>query len=578
MNKRLYSQFVLFALCVLLMLTVMPGCTPADYKEEADETVYRIIDEKWQDDFGSRANYKISDVTPDPNDLHVEIPESGVLPLRQAIEIATAHNRQYQLEKELLYISALDLRLARHVFEPFLFGGYRGEYAKSGGIDETVSHGPFIGFNQLLSSGALITTTVTTAWQRILLGDATGGYATFLDATVTQPLLRGSGSRVVLETLTQAERDTIYQIRSFNRFRQMLVVDTMSQYYTVLMQFEFVRNAEQNLKILSTVYDQMEKLTAAGRLPALELDRVRQDMLEAEDALLQAREDYHQLLDLFKLFLGVPMTSEFTLDLNELADLKVIAPDTLDFPRFSRAARNRDLSEEALNMLEEELEQIASKDPDSGQQPTVSREPLDPALYEVAFSEAEAIETALALRLDLANLDDAILDAKRKIVVAEDMLRAGLNLTGAVSTSTRGSEDTAALVGLELDLPLDRMAEANEYRKALIVLTQSQRNYEQAIDTVALEVRDAYRRLVESAERRRVQMESVELAQKRYENTLRLMQYARASSRRVLDAQEALYDARNAAAEVLVDHAIALLNFYRDTGVLQVRPDGTWEY
>lgn len=578
MNKRLYSQLVLLSSCVLLMLPVMSGCTPADYKEEADETVYRIIDEKWQDDFGSRANYRISDVTPDPNDLHVAIPASGVLTLRQAIEIATAYNRQYQLEKELLYISALDLRLARHVFEPFLFGGYRAEYAKSGGTDEAVAHGPFIGFNQLLSSGALITTSVTAAWQRILLGDATGGYATFLDATITQPLLRGSGSRVVLETLTQAERDTIYQIRSFNRFRQTLVVDTMSLYYTVLLQLELLQNAEQNVKVLSTIYEQTEKLTAAGRLPALELDRVRQDLLGAEDERFQAQENYRQLLDQFKLFLGMPMTTEVKPDLSELAELKVIAPDTLDFPRFSRAARNRDLTEEALNMLEDELEQVATADRSSGQDRTVAREPLDPALYEVGFSEIEAIETALALRLDLANLDDAVLDAKRKIVVAEDQLRAGLNLTGAVGTSSRGSEDTAALVGLELDLPLDRMAEANEYRKALIVLTQSQRNYEQAVDTVALEVRDAYRRLVESAERRRVQLESVELAQKRYDNTLRLMQYARASSRRVLDAQEALYEARNTAAEVLVDHAIALLEFYRDTGVLQVRPDGSWEY
>lgn len=578
MNKRLYLQFVLLACCVLLMLPGISGCTPADYKEEADETVYRIIDEKWQDDFGSRANYRISDVTPDPNDLYVELPESGVLSLRQAIEIATAYNRQYQLEKELLYISALDLRLARHVFEPFLFGGYRAEYAKSGGTDEAVAHGPFIGFNQLLSSGALITTSVTAAWQRILLGDATGGYATFLDATITQPLLRGSGSRVVLETLTQAERDTIYQIRSFNRFRQTLVVDTMSLYYTVLLQLELLQNAEQNVKILSTIYEQTEKLTAAGRLPALELDRVRQDLLGAEDERFQAQENYRQLLDQFKLFLGMPMTTEVKPDLSELAELKVIAPDTLDFPRFSRAARNRDLTEEALNMLEDELEQVATADRNSGQNRTAAREPLDPALYEIGFSEIEAIETALALRLDLANLDDAVLDAKRKIVVAKDQLRAGLNLTGAVSTSSRGSEDTAALAGLELDLPLDRMAEANEYRKALIVLTQSQRNYEQAVDTVALEVRDAYRRLVESAERRRVQLESVELAQKRYDNTLRLMQYARASSRRVLDAQEALYEARNAAAEVLVDHAIALLEFYRDTGVLQVRPDGSWDY
>ena len=55
------------------------------------------------------------------------------------------------------------------------------------------------------------------------------------------------------------------------------------------------------------------------------------------------------------------------------------------------------------------------------------------------------------------------------------------------------------------------------------------------------------------------------------------MQYARASSRRVLDAQNALFDAQNEAADALVDYAIATLNFYRDTGVLQVRPDGMWE-
>jgi outer membrane protein TolC len=564
------------------MLLLVFGCTPADYKQQADETVYQIIDEKWQDDFGGKANFRISDVAATPGDLHVEkaIPESGVLALRQAVEIATVYNRQYQLEKELLYISALDLRLARHAFEPFLFGGYGAEYAKAG-ANEAVSHGPFIGFNQLLASGAMITTRVTSAWQKILLGDAAGGYATFLDAAITQPLLRGSGSRVVLETLTQAERDTIYQIRSFNRFRQGLVVDAMSRYYSVLLQLEFLRNAERNVEILTKIYAQTEKLTNAGRLPRYELDRVRQDMLDADNARIQARETYLHLLDEFKLFLSLPVTAEFSVDLNDLAALEVIDPETLSFPRFTKTGPVQDLTEEVLNMLEEELEQIAlgGRTNNAGTQAqAASGIPNDPALHDIRFSEAEAIETALALRLDLANMDDAIQDAKRKVLVAEDRLRAELNLTGAVSASTRGSNDTSALVGLELDLPLDRMAEANDYRKALIAQTQSQRDYEQAVDTVALQVRRAYRSLVESAERRRVQLESLELAQKRYHNMLHLMQYGRASSRRVLDAQEALYDAQNAAAQALVNHTIAMLEFYRDTGVLQVRADGMWEY
>ena len=49
------------------------------------------------------------------------------------------------------------------------------------------------------------------------------------------------------------------------------------------------------------------------------------------------------------------------------------------------------------------------------------------------------------------------------------------------------------------------------------------------------------------------------------------------SSRRVLSAQQDLYDARRAATDALIDYATATLDFYRDTGVLQVRPDGMWE-
>jgi outer membrane protein TolC len=122
------------------------------------------------------------------------------------------------------------------------------------------------------------------------------------------------------------------------------------------------------------------------------------------------------------------------------------------------------------------------------------------------------------------------------------------------------------------------MAEANEYRKALITVTQRERDYEEAIDIVVLEVRQAYRDLTKSARSHRVQLESLELAKKRFDNTLLLLKYGRANSRRVLDAQADLFGSQNAATQTLVDHTVAMLNFYRDAGVLQVRPDGMWEY
>ena len=525
-------------LCGFVGLWSLGGCRSAhDYKMQADRQVYNIIDQKWGKDFGSRANYKISDTQPSPNDIQIEkaAPASGVLSLPQAVKIATAHNRQYQLEKELLYLKALDLRLARHEFEPQLFGGATGNYDRSRGEgqDEAVTTSATFGFNQLLAGGAIISTNVTAAWVDILTGDMRSGLTSLLSATITQPLLRGSGSRVVLENLTQAERDTVYQIRLFNRFRKTFVVSIISQYYWVLQQFDAVKNAESNYNILCDIHSQTEKLVNAGRLPNFELDRVSQDKLQAEGILVQAQKDYKQALDEFKIALGLPTRAEFRLDEKELSALR----------------------------------QAGLTKPD--------------------FSEDDIVKTALIQRLDLANGGDAITDAERKVFVAADSLRGELGLTaGTDFTNDEIDTDFTTLrtlkgtidVGLLLNLPLERMLEQTEYRKALITFTQRQRDYEEAMDMVLLEVRQAYRDLSKAAERYQVQLKSLELARRRFDNTSVLLQYGRASSRRVLGAQEDLFKARNAATEALVSHTVATLNFYRDVGALHVRPDGMWEY
>lgn len=575
---------IIFCLAGLLGLT---GCkSPADYKAETDEKIYSIIDKKWQDDFGTKANYKISDVEPSPNDIKIEkaIPDSGILTLPLAVEIATAHNRQYQLERELLYTKALDLRLARHAFEPQFFGGPGGGYAKDGD-DEAVGISGNIGFNRLLTTGAIISTNVTVAWAEILTGNVRSGLMSLLNATITQPLLRGSDSRIVMENLTQAERDTVYQIRSFNRYRQTFVVSVISQYYLVLQKYDFLKNAENNHKVLDQIYSKTEKLVNAGRLPRYELDRTRQETLDAKDIFIQAERDYQQALDEFKISLSLPATAKFKLDANELAALRISGPSRPDSSQIAEAGLGQpaqELTAEQIASLEEELELLELLQSDqygNGQNRFKNRNAILKLNHEKAgFSEEDVIETALALRLDLANKGDAINDAERKVLVAKDSLRAGLNLTASTNyTDSPEGYNFISGVGMELDLPLDRMAESNEYRKALIVLNQRQREFEEAADIVALEVRQDYRDMTKAAERYRLQLDSLKLAQKRLDNTFLLMQYGRANSRRVLDAQKDLFDAQNAATDAMTIHTIAMLSFYRDTGVLQVRPDGMWE-
>ena len=553
------KPLVYWMICAAVGISGCTGHSVEDYKNEADRKVYNIIDQKWQKDFGSQVNYKISDTPASPNAIQIEkaVPPSGVLTLPRAVALATAHNRLYQLEKEILYISALDLVLARHEFEPRFFGKATGGYAKAGGkdlvglgtgfdADQAIQEatepkfdpdrlleeptGTGIGFDQLLASGAIISTEIAIGWGRILAGDTAGeALASILRATVTQPLLRGSRRRVVMENLTQTERNTLYQLRTFNRFRKTFVVSIISQYYWVLQKFDAVRNAENNYNTLQWLYERVEKLTNAGRLPPFELDRVGQEKLLARDRCLQAQKEYEQALDEFKIAVSLPTESQFQLDANELEAL--------------RAAK----------------------------------------MTSPNFSEADALDTALSLRLDLSNSVDAIEDAHRKVLVTADAFGAELNLVARVYAPSQDVTSDAKYFTdwvqtlLELDLPLDRVAEQNVYRKALITLNQQHRQYEEAIDMVVLEVRQAYRDLTESAQRYRVQSESLELASERFEKTFLLLQYGRANTRRVLNALDDLLDAQNAATQALVDYTVATLNFYRDTGVLQVRPDGTWE-
>ena len=523
---------VCLILCALICLCGWFGCAQHNYKKEADNQVYNIIDQKWDEDFGTKNNFKISDTVPSPNDIQIEkeVTSFGVLTLPQAVALATAYNRDYQTQKEELYIKALDLRLTRHDFEYQFFGGASAGY-NADRNDEAIGVGSNIGFNRLLAGGTRISTELAAAWVDVLTGNLRGGLASILSTTVTQPLLRGSDRKIVLENLTQAERDTLYQVRSFNRFRKAFVVSIISQYYSILQKYDTVENARNNYITLAWIYERVEILANAGRVPLLEIDRIRQEKIEASNIFSQAEKEYKHAIDEFKIILGLATTTELQLDENEF---------------------------EALRTVE---------------------------MIEPDFTEAIVIEAALLQRLDLVNSVDAIIDAQRKVYVAADGFRADATLIGTANVASSNQDNRGTLswmreeygLGLEIDLPLDRVPEQNVYRKALITLNQRQREYELAADTIALEVRQAHRDLTEAAERYKALLEALELAQQRFNNNFLLLQHGKASSRRVLQAQSDLFNAQNDAGQALFDYTVATLNFYRDTGAIQVLPDGMWK-
>ncbi len=111
--------------------------------------------------------------------------------------------------------------------------------------DRDVTGDANLGVSLLLKGGARIAIGITSNFLRFITGDPTVQSSSALVASITQPLLRGRGRAVNAETLTQSERDVLYQLRSYQRFRQEFAVQVATGYYSVLRARDEVRNNYQ---------------------------------------------------------------------------------------------------------------------------------------------------------------------------------------------------------------------------------------------------------------------------------------------------------------------------------------------
>ena len=353
-----------------------------------------------------------------------------------------------------------------------------------------------------------------------------------LSASVTAPLLGNVAGKQAWENLTQSERNVLYQIRSFNRYRQTFVVNIINSYYNVLQQRERleINRASYERQELSTRRLRME--VEEGRRAQSDADRQEQSLLSAENSLISAEQSYAQTLDSFKVSLSLPTEAEVTLDPNELIKLGELG------------------------------------------------------VGEPEYGVGDAIQMALDRRLDLANTKDQLDDTKRDLVLAQEKLGIQATLTANSNVSSPSGEtnftnlefrDGSYSLGIGADLPFDQVSERNDYRKALISMQSAQRGYEEEIENIKLAVRQAYRNLIETAQSYEIQKIGVRLAERRVQEQQLLMEFGRGTVETLLAAEDDLVSAQNSLTDSLVRHLNAKLSFFRDIGILAVKPDGMWE-
>jgi len=564
---------------------LLAGCSPTYYKEDADKSVYRILHSaeartvgappaftlettgssaldalrKERGEFGPAGADEKVDASLDPAKVEGGIPvvKGAIrLTLRDALRLAAEYSRDYRTQKESLYLSALALTLERFQWEPQLEAkvGITHSREKNQIVDtevfledgtvetveverqgvDTWSGDSAISVSKLLALGGTVTVKLATDVLKVANGGRPQAAASVLTGEFLQPLWRGAGRLVAREDLTQAERDTIYAVRTFARFRKSFCVGITSSYYRVLQSRDAVVNAWRNWDSIRLTRERTEAEAAAGRRAEFEVDQARQQVLTAQSSWVTALQRYQEAVDAFKIDLALPADARIELDPAEIERLR------------------------------------------------------DAGLGAAGITFDDAIDAALNRRLDLLNAVDGVADAERKVEIAQNGLGTDvdLRLLANVPSTDRHNRPLKLpfhrgtySAGLDVDLPLQRTVERNAYRQALINLDRAARGADEERDQVSLSVRQDWRNLREAAESYEIKLASVELARRRIESTSLLLQRpdSNVKVRDVLEANDALLEAENALTSALINHTLARLDLWRDTELLQVDAQGVWQ-
>jgi outer membrane protein TolC len=473
--------------------------------------------------------------------------------LEQALDIAVHSSRTYQSRKEQLYISGLSLTLARHQFAPIFsaqgdasYGGQT-ERAVTVGVDEVtgqpklilsdnlveqqrVSASGSIGASWLIRDVGRLTTALTADFVRFVTGDPRTVSQSQLTARFSRPLLRNAGFKQELENLTQAERQLLYDLRDFTRYRKDFSVQVATAYYGVLGNRDVARNFFLNLQSSRKNAERSRALAQEGRITQSDLGRLEQQVLSAESTWVNAVRNYQQSLDNFKFLLGLTTDANLVLDDRELGTLQIRDPN---------------------------------------------------------LSVEDSIRIALAARLDYLNAKDELSDAERKVNLAINFLKPQIDFGTTVALNSNPNRNTGFQLpdpqryswnaGLTVDPGLDRKAERNAYRTAIIARNQASRAIAQQEDSIKLQVRDSWRTLDQAKRNYEISEIGVKLAERRVEEQNLLAELGRAKAQDQVDAQNDLSNSKNQRTQALVTHTIARLQFWDNLGILYIKDNGQWE-
>ncbi|MDR3636215.1 MAG: TolC family protein [Isosphaeraceae bacterium] len=570
-----------------------------------------------------------------------------LLTIDEAFRLALINSRAYQSNIENVYIAAIPVTLQRFAFMPQFYAGLGGanpgitpgavgglglafppienptsalNYSThaTGAPASALNIGTVAGFGKVFQNGMNVAAGFANEVVFNFFGHDSKQpkVQSFLPLTLMMPFLRGGGRAVTLEPLTQAERNLVYQVRTFALFRQQFTVatlvggsipnfgsavptlgfigggsDPVVGFVNLLEDLQILENTRRNVATfeqLLKVFKELKEGESSG-LTQLQVDQIENNLQSARQNYIVSRNQFRTDMDGFKQQMGLPPDTP-------------MLPDRSLTIRFKRAYEALDRWGLDPNRKLEDLPKFAKMLPDLEDIVLDGRSVLavyngDNPIVEEQLEDLLLAGERLVLehRLDLMNTRAQLYDAWRQIRVTANSLKGVFNLvltnqfvTQPANTNPLGFLDQAKQFSLVLnaELPLVRINERNNFRSAILNYQRARRNLQNTEDNLKQLIRNDIRSILVAYQTYRIARRNFELyariKDQAFEQLVAPPQpggggnvaNAAIQTQNLVNAQNSLIGTETALITTWYNYQSARLALYRDIGIL---PYDEWE-
>ena len=439
------------------------------------------------------------------------------LSLEEAVKLALVNNLNLQSTMDNVQSSHISEELSESRFNLKVTPSFAKGFGQDAGVDQQFG----LEASKLLPYGTTVSASMRTDANRALLTEF-GNLQTFNNSAilfgVTQPLLRGFGTKATEFDLENSRRSLQGAERSLDVSRQRLAVEVVASYYNIVRQQGLVDVAEGSLARNEELLRASEARLKVGLASKLDVFRAELQLSQAEEALINRFEALQLAMDRLKFNLGLSPAESVRLDMVE--------------PEY---------------------------------------QPVDVDLETLT-------QTALKNRIEVREERDRISDARRGMAVSRQNLLPELNLNlryqkRGVGTNLRDSlnfQDSAVSLFFSTSYALDRSSERASFARSQIDLNARRRSLRLMEYSVANEVRAAARNVARIGKSILLQERNIDFAEKQLRLATLRYQRGLASNFDIIDAENNLIQARSNYVSLLADHLVSQIELKRVTGTLDL--------